>query len=173
MFAANEVIEPHLARRAAYRAGERDLDHIERAIADGQAAAERLDLHISLRSGRDFHRALGQAAGSQSLTRFVVQNEEQADLYLLSLGEPRILSREHMQASNREHHAIFEAVRARDPEAAARLVIYHSQSLRTRYAPIFRFATNGSLSQPIDTSGTVAIPIDQSAIPRGVGTEWE
>ncbi len=136
LFTANEAVEPQLARRAARLATKADVDAIQRAIDDGRDAAERQDLHASLRSGRDFHRALGRAAGNASLAQFVTRNEEQADLFLLSLGNPRIFSREHMEASNREHQAILDAVRAGDPEAASRLVIYHGQSLRTRDAPL-------------------------------------
>jgi DNA-binding GntR family transcriptional regulator len=48
-----------------------------------------------------------------------------------------------MHASNREHEAIFEAIAQRDPEAAARLVIYHTQSLRERFAELFNDQIEG------------------------------
>jgi DNA-binding FadR family transcriptional regulator len=42
-----------------------------------------------------------------------------------------------MRASVREHEAIYNAVAQRDPEAAARVVIYHAHSLRERFAVLF------------------------------------
>jgi DNA-binding FadR family transcriptional regulator len=39
--------------------------------------------------------------------------------------------------------AIFEAISQRDPEAAARLVIYHTQSLRERFAALFNGLAEG------------------------------
>ena len=42
-----------------------------------------------------------------------------------------------MQRSNQEHEAIFNAITRRDPESAARLVTYHSQSVRERLSPFF------------------------------------
>ncbi|MBV9230449.1 MAG: GntR family transcriptional regulator [Chloroflexi bacterium] len=135
MFVANEVVEPYLARHAALLATEAQLRDMEAAIQCGIQAAADDDLPGILRSGRDFHRAVGEAAGNASLTRYVVTNEERTDLYLLSYGKDINISR--MSPSNQEHSMIFAAIRRRDPEAAARLVIYHSQSVRERFAPLF------------------------------------
>jgi DNA-binding GntR family transcriptional regulator len=135
MFVANETIEPYLARRAALRAADKQLEEIRKAIERGQESTERADIAGFLRSGRDFHRLVGVASGNGPLTQFVVRNEERTDLYLLSYG--KVVNQSMMQASNREHEAIFEAISRRDPEAAARLVIYHTQSLRERFSELF------------------------------------
>ena len=148
IFVANEAVEPFLARRAALRAREPHQAVMQAAIARGRQAAADRDLHESLRSGREFHRALGEAAGNAALTAFVCRNEEQTDLFLLSLGNRELLDRAHMDASNREHQEILDAIRARDPEAAARLVIYHAQSLRARHAPIFRSEQESRVAGP-------------------------
>ena len=167
MFGANEVIEPYLARRAALRATGEHIDQIQAAIDRGRRAAIDFDLYGALRSGRDFHHWVGTAAANESLRKFVVGNEEKADLYLLSLGNRELISTEHMAASNQEHQEILDAIRSRDPEAAARCVIFHAQSLRARWAPLFRseglpetapelqaVATNRAI--PIQEEGTVA-----------------
>lgn len=135
MFVANETVEPYLARRAALRATDQQLEEIKMAIERGQESATRADIAGFLRSGRDFHRLVGIASGNTPLTQFVVRNEERTDLYLLSYG--KVVNQFMMQASNREHEAIFEAISRRDPEAAARLVIYHTQSLRERFSELF------------------------------------
>jgi DNA-binding GntR family transcriptional regulator len=141
MFVANELVEPLLARRAALHATSEHLQHLAAAIDLGERSAVAIDIHGSLQSGREFHRWLGLAANNPPLARFVLRNEEQTDLYLLSLGNRNLLTPEEMAISNREHQDILDAVRRRDPDAASRLVIYHAQSLRTRHAHIFRSAT--------------------------------
>ena len=135
MFTANEMIEPYLARRAARLATETQLEQIKAAIECGRQSAAKMDIPAFLCAGRDFHRCIGLAAGNIPLTQFVVGNEERTDLYLLSYRKNIDMPK--MQASNREHAAIYEAITQRDPEAAARLVIYHSQSLRERFASLF------------------------------------
>ncbi len=137
MFTANEVVEPYLARHAAVAATAEDIQTMRQTIDIGVRAVEHLNAYESLRSGREFHRALGRSAGNEALTRLVVRNEEQVDLYLASLGDSRMLSAEFMQASNQEHEDILAAIVARDPDAASRLVIFHAQSLRRRYESFF------------------------------------
>jgi DNA-binding GntR family transcriptional regulator len=135
MFMANEVIEPYLARRAALLALEDQLRTIGDAIEQAQKAAAAGNMAGFLRASRDFHRAVGEAAGNAILTDFVIANEERADMYLLHAGKS--VDAERMEASIREHEAIFEALARRDPEAAERCVIYHAQSLRERLAELF------------------------------------
>ena len=135
MYVASEAIEPYLSRQAAARATVAQMEEIGSAITRGVASASRNDVAGFLRSGRDFHRLVGEAVGNAPLTAFVVNNEERADLYLVTSG--RGPNRTSMNASNEEHQAILEAIRQRDPEAAARLAIYHTQSLRQRFGPLF------------------------------------
>jgi len=141
MFVANETVEPYLARRAALLATPSQLTEMGQAIQQGKASAAQMDIAGFLRSGRDFHRLVGVASGNTPLTQFVVSNEERTDLYLLSYG--KAVNAATMHASNREHEAIFEAIAQHDPEAAARLVIYHTQSLRERFAELFNDQIEG------------------------------
>ncbi len=135
MFVANEAIEPYLVRRAARLSTEAQLKEMAEAINRGKQSAVNMDLPGFIRSGRDFHRLVGVASGNAPLTEFVVRTEERADLYLLSYG--KVIDVASMQASSREHEAILEAIVQRDPDAAVRLVIYHSQSLRERFSVLF------------------------------------
>lgn len=135
MFVANEAVEPYLVRQAARLAAPEQLVEIKAAIERGKQAVSHADASGALRSGRDFHRLVGVAASNTPLTLFVTSNEERADLYLLGYAkEIDILG---MEASNREHEAIYDAIVARDPEAGERLVHYHSQSLRERLSALF------------------------------------
>ncbi|GLV54212.1 GntR family transcriptional regulator [Dictyobacter sp. S3.2.2.5] len=135
MFAANEVVEPYLVRLATLTATDMQLRAIQEAIEHGKAVAESGDLPRILRAGRDFHRAVGIAAGNAPLTQFVVNNEERTDLYLLS--HEKILTMLKIVPFNQEHEMIFNAIMQHDSEAAVRLAIYHSQAVRERLSPFF------------------------------------
>ena len=56
-------------------------------------------------------------------------------MFLISAG--KLIDVANMEASNREHAAILGALAERDPESAARLAVYHAQSLRERFAEHF------------------------------------
>jgi len=144
LFTANEVVEPYLARTATVRATSDGIERLENAIEIGRQASLSHSIHESLRSGREFHRALGEMAGNGALTDLVVRNEEKVDLFLISLGNPHLLAGAKMEFSNEEHAEILNAIRSRDPDAAHRLVIYHAQSLRHRLEHFFKSA-NSSL----------------------------
>lgn len=135
MFVANEVVEPYLVRCATLNATDMQLHAIQEAIEHGKEAAECGDLSRILRAGRDFHRAVGIAAGNTPLTQFVVHNEERTDLYLLS--HEKVLTMLKIVPFNQEHEMIFNAITRHDPETAVRLVIYHSQAVRERLSPFF------------------------------------
>ncbi len=135
IFVANETVEPYLVRRAALLATDDQLVAIGETVARGESCAVSGDLPGFLRSARDFHRCIGEASANIPLTQFVVANEERTDMVLLAYG--RVVDPANMAASNREHAAIFEALKQRDPEAAVRLTVYHAQSLRERFAELF------------------------------------
>ncbi|HXF60285.1 MAG TPA: GntR family transcriptional regulator [Caldilineaceae bacterium] len=135
MFEANEAIEPYLVRRAALLASEGQLAEIEAALARTAACIAAQDTVGTLAASRDFHRLVSRASGNLRLAGFVVNNEERADMYLLNAGI--VIDLDQMETSLREHTAIFEALARRDPVAAERLVIYHAQSLRSRFAAFF------------------------------------
>lgn len=135
MFAANEVVEPYLVRRAALFATEEMISEMRDVLDREEECAGSDDTAAFLRIGRDFHRLVGQACGNAPLTRFVMQNEERTDLYLLSTG--KIIGPQRMRASNEEHREILDAIARRDPDEAARLAIVHSQLIRRRLSDLF------------------------------------
>jgi DNA-binding GntR family transcriptional regulator len=138
MFVANETVEPYLARRAALLASEAQLQAMSDALQRAMQAAETTGEAGFLRASRDFHRLVGDASGNATLAQFVLRNEEHTDMYLLNYG--KVVDVASMRASIREHEAIYNAIAQRDPEAAARVAIYHAYSLRERFAALF----NGS-----------------------------
>lgn len=135
MFVANETVEPYLARLASMRVTSDHAEAMRAVVEDCRVHARLPDVAGFLRDGRRFHQVVGEASGNPVLTRFVVQNEERTDIYLL--GNAGSVEVDAWEPSVREHEAIMEAIVRREPEEAARLVIYHSQSVRHRLAPLF------------------------------------
>lgn len=135
MFVANEAVEPFLVRQAALNASEEQFAELVSTLKQAEISVVTGDVAGFLQASRTFHRLVGVAAGNAPLTEFVVRNEERTDMYLLSTGTA--LAPHTMEASNREHGAILGALQARNPEAAARLTIYHAQSLRERLGDLF------------------------------------
>jgi DNA-binding GntR family transcriptional regulator len=135
IFVANETVEPYLVRRAALLATPGQIEEMTATIAQAQQIATNHDSPGFLRASRDFHRLVGEASGNIPLTEFVLRNEERTDMFLISAG--KLIDIANMEASNREHAAILGALAERDPESAARLVVYHAQSLRERFAEHF------------------------------------
>ncbi|MDZ4720686.1 MAG: GntR family transcriptional regulator [Roseiflexaceae bacterium] len=135
MFVANETVEPYLVRRAALQATRMQLETLQETIMRARSAEATQDATTFLRASRDFHRLVGEASGNQPLTTFVLRNEERTDMFLLSVGAN--IATMQMETSTNEHAAILAALVQRDPEAAARLSIYHTQSLRQRFADLF------------------------------------
>lgn len=134
LFTANEAVEPFLARRAAFYATPEQIAALDAAIIVGENCVESGEVAGFLRSGRMFHSGVGMAADNPTLAQFVERNEERVDLFLMSYG--KAVDAEMMSASNREHRAIYRAIVERDPDAAARLATYHSQSSRERFAAL-------------------------------------
>ena len=135
IFTANEIVEPDLARRAAHLVTEEQLQVLAEIVSRERYFAAEGDFIQFLRSGREFHRLLGNAAENTPLTDFIVRNEERVDLYLISTGKTSDIAT--MQASNRQHEAILEALILRDPDEAAHRVIFHAQSVRQRFSDLF------------------------------------
>lgn len=116
--ASNEVLCVSLAARHA------DNDDIRamRAVLDAAPAAiVKRDVEAMMNLDREFHCAISRAARNRTLADVLLQlHERSLRFWFISLSAPR-----HMEQVQREHRAIFEAIRAHNPKAAARAVTAH------------------------------------------------
>ncbi|MGH6681539.1 MAG: FadR/GntR family transcriptional regulator, partial [Bradyrhizobium sp.] len=118
--------ETFAARLAARRAGPDELEKLVDALRAMKIAAETRDVPAFVQSDLDFHAALLQAAGNKTLEELVsalgkALIPERAAILDLSGRAPRSVA---------EHTAIYEAIRQGDPEAAARALHQHLESVR-------------------------------------------
>ena len=118
---SRSLLESYAASLAARRATEQVLAGLERNIAQFEAAHRRQDPAALAALNAEFHAMLARAAGSRLLIRLLEVLE----------GMVERISRESatgMEAgcwSLDEHREILAALRARDPEAAARAAAGH------------------------------------------------
>jgi DNA-binding GntR family transcriptional regulator len=134
MFEAAGTIEPALAREAARRATDDDITAMEALLRAAEWAVPQ-DIPGHLAACRGFQRRLGECANNQYLTAFLLSIEEKSDLYLISTGRP--LPADKMLAAVADRRAILEAVRARDPEAAAEAAGLHARAIRVRWRDMY------------------------------------
>lgn len=120
---ARRLLEPDLTRRAAERIDQPTLSRLSTLIAaqhDMQTDPVRFQI-----SDREFHLAIFKAAGNPVLIGFASQ------AYAYAYAYRRELMRHHdgIPIAIRHHEHIFEALEARDPDAAAAAMCEHIETI--------------------------------------------
>lgn len=122
---AREAIECMLARLAAQRRTDADLDAIDAALR--AMAAERAAGEIANAADQRFHTAIAQAAGNKLLLDVMAAFQDAIqETRLESLSEPGRPPR-----SLEEHRRIAEAIRQQDPRRAEAAMRRHLKVVRT------------------------------------------
>lgn len=120
------INEPHAARLAATFAGESEIEELGRILDEAEAAAPRIDVERQMQLDKDFHCAMSAAAKNTVLADLLMRlHERSLRFWFISLRNP-----EHHAEVIREHRRILDAIRARDPEAAAAAIKDHIESFR-------------------------------------------
>ena len=122
------ALEPHICRLAVLNAVKTDFDELEELLTAMESEAQ----DASAFAGHDtmFHAKLAEITGNQLLMWLSAQansvrgHPEWTRMRRLTL-EPGIISN-----YNRQHRAIVEAIRARDPEPAAQNMKDHLETAR-------------------------------------------
>ncbi len=121
LYELREVLDGLAARLAAGRADAVALARLERPLARMAECAERRDSRPWFRVHVSFHEEIVRMAGNRPLGRLV-------SLVRLSIRHfhPLLLKTPtRLEDAYREHRAVFEAIAARDAEAAERLARLH------------------------------------------------
>lgn len=116
---ARIVLESATVRLAAERATDEDLAKLQEAVDRGRAALGNAE--ASIQASLDFHMAVAEATHNETL--LLINRLLRAFYYestRLSRRDP-----ESYQVLLRDHEAILEAIRDRDPERAAELMVDH------------------------------------------------
>ena len=139
---ARLTVETGLARQAAERADEKTLARLDEMVAAG---FELTDDPLGFRMlDQQFHRSIGQLGGNPFLE--VVSQS----LYELGMEYRRAASETPgvIERSAAEHRAIVEALRARDPDAAAAAMGAHLESIHETTVEVMRRAMAARRRRP-------------------------
>jgi DNA-binding FadR family transcriptional regulator len=125
---ARAAIEPSMTRLAALHASARDLDAMQNILTQLDASVDDQDLFTRLDT--EFHLALARCSRNPLLYRLyqhinTVRNHAQWEQM-----KQIILSKDKMMIYNQQHRAIFEALRMRDPQGAAELIVRQLETAR-------------------------------------------
>jgi DNA-binding GntR family transcriptional regulator len=150
LFGAQALISGELAKRAAERANDSDIDELEALHLELIAAAKRNDLDELEAKNHHFHRHINQLADSRKLcwtlsmlTRYVPRS-----FYADIPGWP--------QSTVDDHSKILEAIRERDPQKIGQAVRAHLEHAGELLASHFDARLKGM--DPAD-SATRSIPV--------------
>ena len=124
---ARIVNEAYCARKAAERASASDIKDMQKILNESRAALKSNDTEAQMFLDRDFHCAIFKAAGNRVLEDILrILHERSLRSWFISLREPA-------QATDvyKQHRAILTAIKARDPEEAGRLMVYHIEASRS------------------------------------------
>ena len=119
VYGVRALLEGEAAREAALRAMPWELDALEERLrAIDEASPE--DYPEQMRRDLEFHRALVRLSGNKTLYR--LYEDLLSSLALVRSALPTLSQEE---TTRKEHRAILEALRRRDPEGAKRAVEAH------------------------------------------------
>ncbi len=122
------AVEPQIVRLVVRNATPRDIAQ----IADALAGLERCgsDRQVFSEWDQRFHLAMAEATHNPLMIQIYHQiNHVRAHSQWQAIKD-KVLTPERIAAYNREHRMLFEAVRARDTEAALSIVAAHLESAR-------------------------------------------
>lgn len=121
-----EGLEIHIARLAAVRAGADAVARLERDL--GRMCDAVTDLTAFAKADLDFHHALADAAGNETLTDHVHVIRSLLQVY----ADRAVHERAHAEQAVAEHGAILDAIRAQDAGGAAAAMAVHMDTAGER-----------------------------------------
>jgi len=121
-----EGLEIYVARLAATRADEAILARLERDVARMRETVT--ELGAFAKADLDFHHALAEAAGNETLTDHVHVIRSLLQVY----ADRAVHDREHAERATSEHEAVLKAVREKDADAAASAMAVHMATASAR-----------------------------------------
>lgn len=124
VFEARLALEPAIARLVAERASPAQIAALEACLAEEAEAHARGNRHAAIRLSGEFHLRLAEATGNTTLARLLKELATRSSLIVATYGAPGLETcRDH------DHGALLAALRARDADAAERLMAAHLRDI--------------------------------------------
>lgn len=116
------LLEPRIAEATARTARQADLEHIERCLAHGGAAADYAGFEAA---DIELHRAIARAAHNSLLLNLFETMNAARDLPVWGSLKRRSFSGERRATYQEDHAAVVRALADRDPDAAGAAMAVH------------------------------------------------
>jgi DNA-binding FadR family transcriptional regulator len=123
-----QAIEPHMARMAVAHATARDLEALAAALAALESSGADRELFSS--ADERFHLALAEATDNPLMVWLYRQINAVRGHAQWAEMKRKILTRDNIDLYNAQHRQLYEAIRRRDIEAAARCIDEHLDKAR-------------------------------------------
>ena len=124
------VNETQCARLAAERAEDGHITDMSAALAKATRAIDEQDIHTLMTLDREFHQLLASASKNFELAEILRRlNERSLRFWFISFTTP-----DHHRSFQRQHEAVFEAVRKHDADDAANAMRVHIEAFRKSVA---------------------------------------
>jgi len=125
---ARFAVEPYMVRLAVLNATNRDIERLGEALARIEAAGR--DREAFSRHDGAFHQALAESTQNPLFVALYRQiNDVRGHAQWHAMKE-QILTPANIAAYNRQHRALFEALRSRDVEGAVAVITAHLEKAR-------------------------------------------
>ena len=128
MLEARMAIEPNIAAMAAERISTQCLEALRGLLHDSKHLVHQTQRSAFRAIDRAFHLAIGEGAGNRTLAETLRPLHERSDL----IWHLRIMPKDGLQVTQREHEAVLKAIVRRDSQAAREAMQAHLRSLYQR-----------------------------------------
>jgi DNA-binding GntR family transcriptional regulator len=133
VFGARQLIEPTLVELFIANASDNDVALLRQCIDEEEAARAEGDMRRAIRLSGAFHLLIAERAGHQTLGRILRELVSRTSLILMTYSSAHAREREEATACGcREHQALVDAIRLRDPKEAARRMRDHLARLESQ-----------------------------------------
>ncbi|RYX94663.1 MAG: GntR family transcriptional regulator [Comamonadaceae bacterium] len=141
VFGVRRLIEPTLLALYIANATDADVTRLGDCIAGEEAARLAGDLHRAIRLSGDFHLQIAERAGHQTLGRILRELVSRTSLILMAYGTGDESARDESGVGTgtgpnacgcREHRALLDAIRLRDPKEAGKRMCQHLSRLESQ-----------------------------------------
>jgi DNA-binding GntR family transcriptional regulator len=148
VFEVRRMIEPSLMTHFIATATHDDIQVLASCIADEETARAAGDMRRAIRLSGDFHLHIANAAGHQTLGRILRELVSRTSLILMSYSNNHLQNQQQATSCGcREHRALLDAIRLKDPVEAARLMREHLDQLESQ----LRFSTDNAQAPDLTT----------------------
>ncbi|BCO28258.1 hypothetical protein MIZ03_3158 [Rhodoferax lithotrophicus] len=120
VFEVRRLIEPSLVELFIAKASAADMQQLKQCIDDEEAARQAGDMRRAIRLSGEFHGLIAEGAKHQTLARILRELTSRTSLILMTYSAAHEYEREDATSCGcREHRALLDAIRLRDPREAA------------------------------------------------------